>query len=118
MEAWGNERRKYDFSRPTGFSEATGHFTQLGWGRFVCGGGGGGRGDAFGWMVVCEYYPPGNVETQYTTQVQKQIKRLGKGRGGKGSNGAGTNKAAGGAGGVVAMVLFAAGVMSFEDWLW
>ncbi|KAJ5143255.1 SCP-like extracellular protein [Penicillium bovifimosum] len=29
--AWGEERTKYDFSLPTGFSEETGHFTQLVW---------------------------------------------------------------------------------------
>ncbi|KAJ5542869.1 hypothetical protein N7535_005292 [Penicillium sp. DV-2018c] len=29
--AWGEERTKYDFSKPTGFSEETGHFTQLVW---------------------------------------------------------------------------------------
>lgn len=31
MEAWGNERDMYNFDKPTGFTEATGHFTQLVW---------------------------------------------------------------------------------------
>ena len=30
IDAWGNERRDYDFSRGD-FSESTGHFTQLVW---------------------------------------------------------------------------------------
>lgn len=42
------------------------------------GGAGGGNGRkggaaAHGWMIVCEYWPPGNVETQYAAQVQRQI---------------------------------------------
>jgi len=31
IEAWGDERDMYDFKKPTGFTEATGHFTQLVW---------------------------------------------------------------------------------------
>ncbi|KAF3386698.1 Cell wall protein PRY3 [Penicillium rolfsii] len=31
VEAWGNEREYYNFDRPTGFTEKTGHFTQLVW---------------------------------------------------------------------------------------
>jgi len=31
VEGWGNERQGYDFKKPTGFSEKTGHFTQLVW---------------------------------------------------------------------------------------
>lgn len=31
VEAWGDERKMYDFDKPTGFTEATGHFTQLVW---------------------------------------------------------------------------------------
>ncbi|MCJ1234103.1 hypothetical protein MMC14_002061 [Varicellaria rhodocarpa] len=30
VDAWGNERAQYNFKKP-GFSEATGHFTQLVW---------------------------------------------------------------------------------------
>ncbi|KAE8140762.1 CAP domain-containing protein [Aspergillus pseudotamarii] len=78
--AWGDERRMYDFKKPTGFSEETGHFTQLVWrsttdvgcAAIDCGYGNGTddnekRGDtgsytrAQGWYVVCEYSPPGNV---------------------------------------------------------
>ncbi|KAE8381098.1 CAP domain-containing protein [Aspergillus bertholletiae] len=78
--AWGNEYRLYDFKKPTGFSEETGHFTQLVWrattdvgcAAIDCGYSNGTddnekRGDtgsytrAQGWYVVCEYSPPGNV---------------------------------------------------------
>ncbi|KAJ5892250.1 uncharacterized protein N7473_008478 [Penicillium subrubescens] len=31
VEAWGDEREYYNFDKPTGFSEKTGHFTQLVW---------------------------------------------------------------------------------------
>ncbi|TVY36728.1 Cell wall protein, partial [Lachnellula occidentalis] len=48
VDAWGLERKKYSWKKP-GFSEATGHFTQLVWrdtrsvgcGRMSCGGEGG-----------------------------------------------------------------------------
>lgn len=68
VDAWGNERDLYTFSPPdkvTGFSEDTGHFTQLVWkttttvgcAAQICNG----RGGVAGYMVVCEYWPPGNV---------------------------------------------------------
>ncbi len=31
VDAWGLERISYNFKKPTGFSEKTGHFTQLVW---------------------------------------------------------------------------------------
>ncbi|KAE8356650.1 CAP domain-containing protein [Aspergillus coremiiformis] len=79
VSAWGDERRMYDFNKPTGFSEETGHFTQLVWrattdvgcAAIDCGygngtnnekrGGSGSYTKAQGWYVVCEYSPPGNV---------------------------------------------------------
>lgn len=78
VEAWGNERSKYDFDRPTGFSNSTGHFTQLVWkdtmsvgcGRKECGNGD--KNGAHGWLVVCEYWPPGNVDGKYKSEVQEQ----------------------------------------------
>lgn len=33
VDAWGLERKMYNFKKPTGFSEKTGHFTQLVWGN-------------------------------------------------------------------------------------
>lgn len=69
VDAWGNERDLYTFSpnsAVTGFSEATGHFTQLVWkgtqtvgcGAYACNGDNG----IAGYMLVCEYWPPGNIE--------------------------------------------------------
>lgn len=63
----------YDFREPTGYTEATGHFTQLVWrdttdvgcAAVDCGYVGeneGGRPErALGWYVVCEYSPGGNI---------------------------------------------------------
>lgn len=63
-------------------------------------------------MVVCEYYPPGNVETQYKAQVQRQMKKSGAAGRNEGWAGAGTGM-------MVAVVLFMAGVMvNLEDCLW
>jgi len=64
---WYREVDGYDFKHP-GFAMSTGHFTQLVWletarvgcGRSVC------RGMD---IVVCNYDPPGNVETQFRTNV-------------------------------------------------
>lgn len=80
IEAWGNERSKYDFDRPTGFSKSTAHFTQLAWkdtksvgcGRKECDNGD--KDGAHGWLVVCEYWPAGNVDGEYKTEVQGQRK--------------------------------------------
>lgn len=71
VDAWGDERALYDFgtadgANVTGFTEATGHFTQLVWkdtqsvgcGAYNCNGTNGLQ----GWMFVCEYWPPGNIE--------------------------------------------------------
>jgi uncharacterized protein YkwD len=46
VDGWGGERKAYDFGKPTGFSEKTGHFTAVVWrnttsvgcGRFACDG--------------------------------------------------------------------------------
>ena len=70
VEAWGSERKKYNYRRP-GYSEDTGHFTQLVWKatktvgceRKLCG--------AKGWYVACEYWPPGNVEGAYGVEVDR-----------------------------------------------
>lgn len=70
VEAWGGEEADYDFRRP-GFSEATGHFTQLVWkdtsdvgcGRRLCG--------ERGWYLVCEYWPRGNVIGAFADEVDR-----------------------------------------------
>lgn len=83
MAAWADERDLYNFDEGK-FDKMTGHFTQMVWanttqvgcGRCYCGGGkketGGDDSDkAPGWMVVCEYSPPGNFEGQFKENVKK-----------------------------------------------
>ncbi|KAL4889964.1 CAP domain-containing protein [Aspergillus ambiguus] len=77
VEAWGDEEVLYNYRKPTGFSEETGHFTQLVWratqevgcAAVDCGYDTGRNATdssgrykrAQGWYVVCEYSPPGNM---------------------------------------------------------
>ena len=79
VDGWGDERKEYDWGKP-GFAEGTGHFTQLVWRgtrEVGCGvtdcGEEGGKGSARGWFVVCEYWPPGNVEGEYAEEVERQV---------------------------------------------
>ncbi|KAF2480527.1 CAP domain-containing protein, partial [Neohortaea acidophila] len=66
VDAWAAEEKHYQYP-DGGFSESTGHFTQLVWkntthvgcGAVNCGSGTGGDA-AFGWYLVCEYAPAGN----------------------------------------------------------
>ncbi|KAI1191827.1 CAP domain-containing protein [Nemania serpens] len=81
VEAWGDEGAKYNFGKP-GFTEATGHFTQLVWkntsdvgcGRRLCG--------AKGWYLVCEYWPRGNVVGAFAGEVDKPENSAARTRGG------------------------------------
>ena len=67
VDAWGNEASMFDFdsSSYTGFSEETGHFTQLVWrGSHSVGCGWtdcDGKNGNDGVLVVCNYFPAGNV---------------------------------------------------------
>jgi Cysteine-rich secretory protein family len=82
IDAWGNERDLYDFNGPTGFSEETGHFTQLVWKATTslgcaasdCSG----KNSLKGFLVVCEYSPSGNVVGQgnahFRANVQAQVR--------------------------------------------
>ncbi|PMD44930.1 PR-1-like protein, partial [Hyaloscypha variabilis F] len=74
IDAWGLERVNYNWNDP-GFSESTGHFTQIVWkaslevgcSRTLC---------SPWWWVVCHYSPPGNVlgiPDAFTDNVGKQI---------------------------------------------
>lgn len=66
------EAQDYNYSRP-GFSEQTGHFTQLVWkdtttvgcGRRLCG--------TRGWYLVCEYWPRGNVVGEFSDEVDPPV---------------------------------------------
>jgi Cysteine-rich secretory protein family len=81
IDAWGIERDLYDFNAPTGFSKATGHFTQLVWkdtesvgcAAVDCTG----KNSLKGFVVVCEYWPPGNMVGQenafFRANVQEQV---------------------------------------------
>ncbi|OSS53856.1 hypothetical protein B5807_01370 [Epicoccum nigrum] len=77
VEAWGEEREKYDFAKG-GFSDETGHFSQLVWratasvgcARTECNGG---QGGAPGWYIVCEYFPAGNVLGLFQENVLPQL---------------------------------------------
>jgi len=67
IDAWGDERTDYNFSSsdPTGFTEATGHFTQLVWNSTQSTGCGWtnckGKNGLEGVFLVCEYWPVGNI---------------------------------------------------------
>ncbi|GAA6007623.1 hypothetical protein JCM10207_006413 [Rhodosporidiobolus poonsookiae] len=69
VDAWNSEESMYDYDKPTGFSEATGHFTQTVWKSTssvgcwfqACKGIFGGS--DIGVYLVCQYYPAGNVVT-------------------------------------------------------
>ncbi|CEJ56700.1 hypothetical protein PMG11_02900 [Penicillium brasilianum] len=104
VEAWGDERKFYNFDKPTGFTEKTGHFTQLVWksttevgcAAIDCGytednekerrdAGDSSTGRllsreldgstrAQGWYVVCEYTPTGNVVGDHNEYFKKNVK--------------------------------------------
>lgn len=66
VDAWGFERSAYHFGNsPTGFSEDTGHFTQLVWKSTTSVGCAWadctGKNDLQGVYLVCEYWPAGNI---------------------------------------------------------
>ncbi|KAI9662195.1 MAG: hypothetical protein M1829_006177 [Trizodia sp. TS-e1964] len=76
VAAWGDERQVFDFENG-GFSEETGHFTQVVWkasqtigcARVLCDG----QNRVPGWYVICNYFPPGNVEGGYRENVQQRV---------------------------------------------
>ena len=67
---WDNEIHSYDFNNP-GFSSATGHFTQVVWKNSKELGIG-----AYCYNYICimtgNYYPGGNYNNMYSTQVQNK----------------------------------------------
>lgn len=64
VDAWGDEQAGYNYKDP-GFSESTGHFTQLVWRNTTTVGCAAtdcnGKDDIDGFILVCEYWPAGNV---------------------------------------------------------
>ncbi|KAJ5648710.1 hypothetical protein N7490_005082 [Penicillium lividum] len=98
VQAWGDEGKLYNFKKPTGFTEATGHFTQLVWrateevgcaavncgytedlpkvrrdGEVLVSRESDGSTRAQGWYVVCEYTPAGNVVGDHNSYFKKNV---------------------------------------------
>jgi uncharacterized protein YkwD len=84
VDAWGDERAMYSWKgTQTGFTEATGHFTQLVWkdttsvgcAAVDCKGVSGGNIE--GVFLVCEYWPAGNIvgnnDQYFEDNVGKQV---------------------------------------------
>jgi hypothetical protein len=66
---WYNEISSYDFSSP-GYSDATGHFTQVVWySSLQLGIGIAFNNDGSGFTVVANYYPAGNVIGAFPANV-------------------------------------------------
>lgn len=86
VELWGDERDEYNFNKP-GFSEETGHFTQLVWkdtttvgcGSRLCG--------TRAWYIVCEYWPRGNVIGEFREEVDREVNTDSTTDGAPGNNG-------------------------------
>ncbi|KAJ5623897.1 hypothetical protein N7510_000206 [Penicillium lagena] len=98
VDAWGNEGAEYNYEKPTGFTEKTGHFTQLVWrsttevgcAAIDCGytdksrysrrglvlddRAADGTSRAQGWYVVCEYRPGGNVVGDHNEFFRKNVR--------------------------------------------
>lgn len=97
VEAWGNEGELYNYSDP-GYSEATGHFTQLVWrasrtvgcARVNCTSDNkDDDGKASGWYVVCEYYPAGNIVGDHNEYFRENVLPVGGGSNSTNSTGSG-----------------------------
>ncbi|KAH3681008.1 hypothetical protein WICPIJ_008016 [Wickerhamomyces pijperi] len=70
VTAWYDEISQYDYNNP-GFSENTGHFTQLVWSNStLVGCGFRDCGAYYGQYTVCQYYTPGNYAGLYGTYVK------------------------------------------------
>jgi len=71
-QMWYDEIGQYSYNNP-GFSEATGHFTQVVWKSSTDVGCGIGirNGDEF--YGVAQYTPPGNYQGEYTDNVPQPV---------------------------------------------
>ncbi|KAF3761777.1 PR-1-like protein, partial [Cryphonectria parasitica EP155] len=72
VDLWADEVKEYNYNKP-GFSEQTGHFTQLVWKNSTTVGCGSRLCGTRGWFLVCEYWPRGNVAGQYSSEVGRQV---------------------------------------------
>ena len=66
---WYDEETLYTYNPPTGFSMATGHFTQVVWVANERVGFGVTQGDNGKTMLVGRYSPPGNYGNQFAQNV-------------------------------------------------
>ncbi|KAL6926479.1 hypothetical protein ACO0SA_001792 [Hanseniaspora valbyensis] len=70
IDAWYNEIEYYDFSDP-GYSEDTGHFTQVVWkDTYEVGCGYKNCNNAWGYYLVCNYLKQGNVIGEFASEVE------------------------------------------------
>ncbi|THU92435.1 PR-1-like protein [Dendrothele bispora CBS 962.96] len=78
MDSWMGEASKYDYNNP-GFSDATGHFTQVVWKsttQVACAIASCGANTIFSdpsHFVVCQYTPPGNFAGQFPQNVGRPV---------------------------------------------
>ncbi|KAF9027970.1 PR-1-like protein [Hymenopellis radicata] len=79
VDSWMHEASKYDYNNP-GFSQATGHFTQVVWKSttsVACAVGQCAAGTIFdkaaSYYVVCRYSPPGNYKGQFPSVFRYSI---------------------------------------------
>lgn len=76
INAWAAEEQQYNWAKAD-FSETTGHFTQLVWKsttKVGCGAvncSNSAADGANGWLLFCEYTPPGNVVGDFKQNVHK-----------------------------------------------
>ena len=82
-QAWYDEIKDWDFGKSVSKGGVTGHFTQVVWAntKQVNCGYATFKDSYNSYYVVCQYYPPGNYNNQYATQVL-ELKNGGSSAGG------------------------------------
>jgi len=78
IDGWANEESDYNYEKRK-FSNEVGHFTQLVWKNTTSVGCGAADCNDAGWLLFCEYWPPGNVIGEFGGNVGK----LGQGENGE-----------------------------------
>jgi hypothetical protein len=70
IDSWADEEGDYNYEKRK-FSIEVGHFTQLVWKNTTSVGCGAADCDSAGWLLICEYWPPGNVIGEFGRNVGK-----------------------------------------------